>query len=110
MDVLVSATARRTKEIGVRKIMGASQRQIIILLLRQFSRPVLIANIVAWPICWYSMNEWLAGFEARIDLLPWFLSTAALAALVTTLLAWSTVAAHAVKVARTNPIFALRHE
>jgi len=101
---------RRTKEIGIRKVMGASPYEIVMLLIMQFSRPVLIANVLAWPICWYAMNEWLTGFEFRIDLLPWFVAATAVAAFITVSLAWSTVAAHAVKVARTSPVFALRYE
>jgi putative ABC transport system permease protein len=102
--------ARRTKEIGVRKVMGASSSEIIMLLLSQFSRPVLIANVLAWPICWYAVSEWLNGFTYRIDLLPWFITVGCIAVLVTILLAWGTVASHAFRVARTSPIFALRYE
>jgi putative ABC transport system permease protein len=102
--------ARRTKEIGIRKVMGASSHEIIKLLLTQFSRPVLFANILAWPLCWFAVNEWLNGFNHRIDLLPWFVTVIAVAVLITLLLAWGTVAAHAFKVARTSPIFALRYE
>lgn len=101
---------RRTKEIGMRKVMGASPREIVMLLIMQFSRPVLIANVLAWPICWLTVNEWLTGFEFRIDLLPWFVSVTAAAAVITVALAWGTVATHAVRVARTNPMFALRYE
>jgi len=101
---------RRTKEIGVRKVMGASPGAIVVLLLMQFSRPVLTANVLAWPICWYAVNEWLAEFEFRIDLLPWFVSVSGAAALVTVILAWGTVATHALMVARTSPVFALRYE
>jgi putative ABC transport system permease protein len=101
---------RRTKEIGVRKVMGASPLAIVILLVMQFSRPVLIANVLAWPICWYAVSEWLAGFEFRIELLPWFIFVSCLAALITMMLAWGTVAGHALMVARTSPVFALRYE
>ena len=102
--------AGRTKEIGVRKVMGASSSEIVMLLLTQFARPVLIANVIAWPFCWYAVNEWLNGFNFRIELLPWFCAVGAFAMLVTISLAWGTVASHAVKVARTSPIFALRYE
>lgn len=102
--------ARRTREIGVRKVMGASSREIVALLLMQFSKPVLIANIIAWPFCWYAVNQWLDRFEYRIELLPWFLGIILLAIIATLLLAWVTVATHAFKVSRASPIFALRYE
>ena len=101
---------RRTKEIGVRKVMGASSREIVMLLLGQFSRPVLIANILAWPVCWYVINEWLSEFTYRIDILPWFIAVGSIAVFVTISLAWGTVASHAIKVASTSPVFALRYE
>jgi putative ABC transport system permease protein len=102
--------ARRTREIGVRKVMGASSRQIVALLLMQFSKPVLIANVIAWPFSWVAVNQWLDRFEYRIELLPWFFGVILLATTATLVLAWSTVAAHAFKVSRTSPIFALRYE
>ena len=102
--------ARRTKEIGIRKVMGASSPQIVLLLVKQFSGPVLVANVVAWPICWYVMSEWLTEFNFQIALLPWFALAITVAIFLTTTLAWTTVAGHALRVARTNPIFALRYE
>lgn len=90
--------------------MGASSFQIVFLLLRQFSTPVLIANVIAWPVCWYVMSQWLTEFNFQIALLPWFAMAVTVAIVVTTLLAWGTVAGHAVRVARSNPIFALRYE
>jgi putative ABC transport system permease protein len=101
---------RRTKEIGVRKVMGATSSEIVLLFLRQFSWPVLIANIIAWPFCWYAVNQWLEGFNHQIDLLPWFAGVVVVAIFVTIALAWATVASHAWRVARTSPIFALRYE
>ncbi|MFP6807998.1 MAG: ABC transporter permease [Pseudomonadales bacterium] len=101
---------RRTKEIGIRKVMGATSREIVMLLLTQFSKPVLIANILAWPLCWYAFNQWLDGFINRIDLVPWFIAVVALAATLTLLLAWGTIASHVIRVARSNPVFALRYE
>ncbi len=100
----------RTREIGIRKVMGATPSQIIALLLTQFSKPVFLANIVAWPVCWLAISRWLTEFSHRIELLPWFVGISVVAALITVLLAWLTIAAHAYRVARTSPIFALRHE
>ena len=98
---------RRTKEIGIRKVLGARTRDIIRLLVWQFSRPVIIANIIAWPIAWWMMRDWLNGFDQRISLTPLpFLIAAAIALGI----AIATVVGHAVRVARANPIHALRYE
>ena len=98
---------RRTKEIGIRKVLGARTRDIVRLLVWQFSRPVIIANIIAWPVAWWLMRDWLNGFDQRIALTPIpFLVAAAIALGI----AVATVVGHAVKVARANPIHALRYE
>jgi putative ABC transport system permease protein len=99
--------ARRTREIGIRKIFGALNRDIILLLLWQFSIPVLLANVIAWPIAWYYLQDWLQGFAYRITLNPLYFVGVGLAAL---LIAWLTVFTHAWRVARANPIHALRTE
>ena len=103
------AAERRTKEIGLRKIMGASVGDIVKMLLWQFSKPVLIANLIAWPVAFYFMSGWLDGFIYRIDVsvLPIMAVAAGLLALF---VAWVTVAAHAARVARSSPIEALRYE
>jgi putative ABC transport system permease protein len=98
---------RRTKEIGIRKVFGARIRDIVRLLAWQFSKPVVLANLVAWPVAWWVMRDWLNGFDARIDLGPGPFLMAGLLALA---IALGTIAGHAVKVARLNPIHALRYE
>ncbi|MDF7774492.1 ABC transporter permease [Sphingomonas sp. AOB5] len=98
---------RRTKEIGVRKVLGARTSDIVKLLVWQFSKPVVIANIIAWPVAWWVMRDWLNGFDARIGLGPAPFLFAGLLALA---IAVGTIGAHAFRVARANPINALRYE
>ncbi len=106
------AAERRTKEIGLRKVMGASVRDIVRLLVWQFSKPVLVANLIAWPAAFYFMNRWLSGFRYAIDLTSplVLLGLFGGAGLVALAIAWSTVAGHATRVARSSPIHALRCE
>lgn len=101
------AAERRTREIGIRKVFGARTVDILRLMINQFSRPVILANLIALPIAWWVMRDWLEGFAYRIDLSPVFFLAAGLGTLA---LAWLTVALHATKVAHTNPIHALRYE
>jgi putative ABC transport system permease protein len=99
--------ARRTREIGVRKVFGARDRDVVLLLLWQFSIPVLVANLIAWPIAWYYLQHWLQGFAYRISMSPIYFAGVGLAALA---IAWMTILGHALRVARANPVKALRYE
>jgi putative ABC transport system permease protein len=107
VGIAISTAERRTKEIGVRKAAGAGSGQIVALLLWQFSRPVLWANIVAWPAAFWLMQRWLSGFSMHIELGPGiFLAASALSLVVAVL----TVMGQAVIVARQKPVVALRYE
>jgi putative ABC transport system permease protein len=100
-------TASRTREVGIRKTLGASTGNILTLLVRQFLRPVLLANAIAWPLAWFAMRAWLQGFDQRIALSPvYFFAATAL----TLAIAIATVAGQALAVARAEPAQALRHE
>jgi putative ABC transport system permease protein len=101
------AASVRTKEIGVRKVLGSNRAGIMSLLLWQFSKPVLLANLIAWPAAYFAMSSWLAGFARRIDLEAWMFVGAAAATL---LIAALTVATHAWTIAGVRPAVALRSE
>ena len=100
-------TARRVKEIGIRKTLGASSTDIVRLLVGQFLRPVLIANVIAWPLAFAAMRTWLAGFDDRIALSPLFFIGASLVAVVIAVL---TVLAQSLRASRAAPAWALRHD
>jgi len=105
---LASFTAeKRTKEIGIRKALGASTASIILLLLKEFTKWILIANVIAWPIAYFAMNRWLQDFAHRINI---SLSTFVLAGLIVLVIALLTVSYQAIKAARANPVDALRYE
>ncbi|MDE2701239.1 MAG: ABC transporter permease [Gemmatimonadota bacterium] len=97
----------RTKEIGVRKVLGASTPHLVMLLSREFVLLILLANLIAWPIAYYLMRDWLSGFAYQTDLnvLPFIAS-----AIMALTIAFGTVSMQAIRAARSNPIDALRYE
>lgn len=98
---------QRTKEIGIRKVLGSSIPQIIMLLSNEFLKWVLISNIIAWPIAYYIMHKWLEDFVYRVDInLIYF----GLAGLITLLIAVITISYQSIKAAVSNPINSLRYE
>ncbi len=100
-------TEQRTKEIGIRKVLGATIPEIIILLSKEFTKWVLIANIIAWPVAYFVMNNWLKDFAYRTSITPWVFLYSGIAALI---IALFTVSVHAIKAATANPVKALRNE
>jgi len=98
---------QRTKEIGVRKVLGATVTQVVNLLSKDFVKLVLIANLISWPVAYYGMNKWLQDFAYRTDLDWWVFALAGGLALVIALL---TVSFQAIKASLANPVDALRYE
>jgi putative ABC transport system permease protein len=101
------STAQRTKEIGVRKVMGASSQTIVKLLVFDFARWVVLANVIAWPLAWWASNRWLDEFAYRVDVDPLVLVAASVIALLISVL---TVLTQTWRAAVMNPVSALRYE
>lgn len=100
-------TEQRTKEIGVRKVLGASTVSILVLLSKEFTKLVLVATILAAPIAYYFMNGWLADFAYRIDIHPAIFLAAGIASL---LIAWVTVSYQSLRAAFSKPVDTLKYE
>jgi putative ABC transport system permease protein len=101
------AVVRRTKEIGIRKVLGAKTSSIVMLLSNDFVWLICIASIIAFPIAWWALNNWLTNFSYRINIQWWVFLIAGIAALMIALL---TVSFQAIKAALTNPVKSLRTE
>lgn len=102
-------TERRTKEIGIRKVMGATVKDIVLLLTGDFTKLVVLANVIAWPVAFYFMRDWLNRFvyQAPFSEWAWMFFVSAVIALA---VAWITIAAQASRAARARPVLALRYE
>ncbi|MFT3705395.1 MAG: ABC transporter permease [Agriterribacter sp.] len=105
---LATFTAKqRNKEIGIRKVLGATVTGIVTLLSKEFLKLVAIAFLIAAPIAWYIMNKWLQDFEYRTTITWWIFALAAVAAIIVT---FATISFQAIKAALANPVKALRTE
>jgi len=102
-----STVAQRTKEIGIRKVLGAGSGSILHLLMWEFAKPVIGANLIAWPLAYYVMNRWLSGFAYHVDLAP---STFIAAGTLAFIIALATVSAQVMLAAKSRPVDALRYE
>ena len=105
---LASYTAeQKTKEIGIRKVLGASVYGVVLLLFKQFGKLILIANIIAWPLAYYGLHKWLQNFFYRISV---GLEIFVLSALLVLVIAFISISYQSIKAAVSNPADALRHE
>ena len=100
-------TIQRTKEIGVRKVLGASLKSLLILLSKEFLKWVIVANVFAWPVAYFIMSKWLEDFAYRINISFWIF---VLSGGIALLIALATVSFQAIKAAAANPVESLRYE
>lgn len=100
-------TAQKTKEISIRKVLGASEMNLVVLLSRDFTKLAILANLIAWPLAYFGMQKWLEDFAYKISMGYGVFVVAAILALV---IVWLTVGSHAMKAALVNPVDALRCE
>lgn len=101
------AAEQRIKEIGIRKVLGASVSSIVTMLSKDFIRLVLISAAIAFPVAWWAMNQWLDDFAYRVNIEWWMFALAGLLAIV---IALATVSFQAIKAAVANPVKSLRTE
>jgi putative ABC transport system permease protein len=107
LGLVAYVTEQRTKEIGIRKVLGASVPEIFILLSKEFTKWVFISNIIAWPLAYYIMHNWLNNFAYKVSIAPLVFIYSGLIALAISI---ATVSTHAIKAARSNPVKSLRYE
>ncbi|HEX6848030.1 MAG TPA: ABC transporter permease [Chitinophagaceae bacterium] len=107
LGLTMFATIQRTKEIGVRKVLGASVSNIVLLLSKSFLKLILLSAIVAFPLAWWAMNNWLQDFAFRVNMGWWIFILAGGSAL---LIALTTISLQAIKAALANPVKSLRTE
>jgi putative ABC transport system permease protein len=107
LGLVTYSVTQKAREIGVRKVIGASVGNIVMLFSKQYFKLILIANIIAWPLAWYFMNNWLQGFPYRIGISWWMFAVSLSAGII---IAFSTIAFKTIKAAMANPVDSLRAE
>ena len=107
LGLISFAAESRTKEIGIRKVLGASVKDIVLLLSQEFIWLLCLAILIAWPVAWYMINRWLENFAYRIEI-GWM--TFLLGGVIALVIAALTVSYQAVKAATANPVESLRYE
>ena len=107
LGLAIYTAQRRTKEIGIRKVLGASIENVVTMLSKDFLKLVIVASIISFPIAWYAMDKWLQDFAYRTPVSWWVFS---LAAGITLVIALATISFQSIKAALTNPINSLRNE
>ena len=100
-------TEQKTKEIGIRKVLGASVSGVVLLLSKELVKRMVIANLIAWPIAWFFSNRWLQNFAYRTNVSIWNFIVSAAVVLLTAIL---TVSYQSIKAATANPVDSLRYE
>ena len=107
LGLVIFATAQRRKEIGIRKVLGATVTSVTILLAKDFTKLVVVATVIAVPVAWFVMNKWLQDFAYRINIQWWMFLLSGCTAII---IALATVSFQAIKAALTNPVKSLRTE
>jgi len=107
LGLAIYTAERRTKEIGIRKVLGASVQNVVLSLSKEFIRLITVALVIAFPIAWYAMNKWLQDFAYKTAINWWIF---ALAASVILIITFITISYQAIKAAIANPIKSLRSE
>jgi len=107
LGLVTYSVTQKARETGIRKVIGASTGNIVMLFARQYLNLVIVANIIAWPLAWYFMNNWLQDFPYRIEI-KWWMFAVSLSAGI--LIAFCTITFKTIKAAMTNPVESLRAE